>query len=249
MKKINLFTVSLLISLMIGSAAFPQEAGKGKGSREYHKNFVALTLTELPFVDFRVSYERRVAPSHGFTLAAGYKLAFRGYADATEIDLGQNPTAWCYRNTATWLYVAAGYRYYFNKSKTLYFSPELFYKYMWADKIVYTFGVNPGGNTLTNQYEIRTMDASLKGLNLLVGKRLRLRFSEGFNVGLDAYTGITLRYKVLHTTIFGSKTASREHDEGIMTISVPISENPLRVNENVFQVSVQFGINLFFSWL
>jgi hypothetical protein len=233
---------------MNGFVVYSQEAIHAEESQVFHKNFIGITLTELPFVDFRISYERRITPTHGIIFSSGYKLAFKGYTDATQVDLGQTPTAWCYRNTATWLYFAVGYRYYFNKNKTIYFSPELFYKYMWADTIVYTFGVGPNGNTLTNQYEVRSMETNLTGLNLLIGKKVRIRFSEGFNMGLDVYSGLTVRYKLINTTIFGSKTASRYHDEGVTTISIPISENPAIINENFFQFSVQFGINLFFSW-
>ncbi|MCX6285641.1 MAG: hypothetical protein NTY96_00825 [Bacteroidetes bacterium] len=72
---------------------------------------------------------------------------------------------------------------------------------MWADKIVYTFGLG-GGGTLTNQYEISSMNAGITGLNLLLGKKLRIKFSAGFNMGLDIYTGLTFRYKMLNTTIY-----------------------------------------------
>ena len=214
-----------------------------------HRNYIGISLTELAFTDFRISYERRLTHSHGYLISAGYKLPFRTFTDATQIDLGLKATGWCYRNTANWLYVSAGYKYYFNRKKTAYLSPELFYKNMWCDRVVYTFGVGNGGSTLTNQYEIRSMSANLAGINLLIGKKLLIEFSNTFNMGFDVYTGLTMRYKLINTTIYGTKTASRGHDESVHVISIPLSEDPELVRDNLFQFSVQFGINLFCSWL
>ena len=126
-----------------------------------HKNYVGLSITELLFVDFRVSYERKINATHGIKFDVGYKPDFRYFTDATKINLGQEPTAWCYRNTATWYYISIGYRYYFNRKKTIYASPELFYKILQADQIVYTWGIG-GGTMLTNQYEVRSMRTDMK---------------------------------------------------------------------------------------
>jgi hypothetical protein len=238
-----------LLLCISGISSSAQEVIRPQGTQVFHSDFIGFSLSELPFADFRLFYERKLNPSHGIIVTAGYKPAYKSFTDATQINLGQTSTSWCYRNTATWLYLAAGYRYYFNQNKTFYASPEIFYKYGWADKIVYTFGVGSGGNTLTNQYEIRSMTASIAGLNLLAGKKLRIKFSQGFHMGLDIYAGLTLRYKLLNTTIYGMETASRYHDETVNLISIPLSEDPDISKEDLFQFSGQFGINLFFSWL
>jgi hypothetical protein len=212
-----------------------------------HKNFVGFSLTELPFLDFRFTFERRLTPSNALTFSAGFKPAYKSYADATQVNLGQNTTAWCYRNTANWLYFSAGYRYYFDHRKTIYTSAEIFYKYLWANNIVYSFGLQ-NDDIIRNQYELRSMSTNLTGLNLLIGKRVTIRFSECVHMGLDIYAGLSLRCKFINTTIYSSYIATHYHDEGIEVVSLPLSEYPAVTNQTMIQGSPQFGINLFFSW-
>ena len=157
-------------------------------------------------------------------------------------------TGWCYRNTANWLYFAGAYRYYFDHKKTIYTSAELFYKYMWANKIVYSFGLQ-NDDIIRNQYELRSMSTNLAGLNLLIGKRFTIRFSDAVHMGLDIYAGLSIRYKFINTTIYSSYIATHYHDEGIGVVSLPLSEHPEVTSQTLLQVSSQFGINLFFSWL
>jgi hypothetical protein len=214
----------------------------------YHKDFIGFTLSELPFVDFRFSYERRITPAHGIRMELGYKPAFKYITDATQINLGQAPTAWCYRNTAEWYYVAMGYRYYFNHNRTAYVSPELFYKRLSADDILYSYGLNGGSSTLTNTFQLRDMKTNMVGLNLLAGKKMRIRLSHGFNMGLDVYAGLTARLKNIHTVIYGSNTIQHYHDSGVGTFSIPFYPEPDVSDGPVFQVSGQFGIVLFASW-
>jgi hypothetical protein len=236
-----------LLCIMLAMNA--QNELRAQDSQAFHRNSIGITLTQLPFADIRISYEHRFLPSHALIVSGGYKIAYRSFTDATQIDLGQNPTAWCYRNTASWQYLSAGYRYYFNKSKTAYLSPELFYKQMQADRVVYTFGVgDSGGSTLKNQYDIRSMKARMVGLNLLIGKKLIMISDEKLKMGVEIYTGLTLRYKVVNTIIYGSETISRGHDENVDLVTLPLSENPEHLNEYLFQVSGQAGLILFFSW-
>jgi len=209
-----------------------------------HKNFVGVGITELIFVDFRISYERRITPSHGIIVQLSYKPAFTEFTDATSISLGQDVTGWCYRNTARWYYGSIGYRYYFNTKKTIYLSPEVFYKNMSADKIIYSYG---NGGT-ANTYEVRSMNTDLIGMNLLIGKKIRFKFSKSFNMGLDIFTGLTIRYKNIFTTTYGSVTSQHGHDESPRPNPIPITDTPLEVTNNLGQVFVQFGIILFTSW-
>ena len=212
----------------------------------HHTNYIGLTLTELPFVDFRLSYERRITPLHGIKVELGYKPAFRSYTDATNIDLGLTPTAWCYRNTATWYYFGLGYRFYFDRKKIIYVSPEVFYKSGSADMIAFTYGIY-NGSTITNDYSIRSMTANITGMNVLVGKKMRFRISEGFNMGFDIYTGVTIRYRDVHETIFGSTIASYYHDES-PDISVPFYATPEFPVETGFDLFLQFGVVFYGSW-
>ena len=240
MKKIyrNIFLISLLI--MMANASRPQE------TMVHHKNFIGLTLTELPFVDFRFSYERRMTPVHGVKVELGYKPAFKSYTDATNIDLGLKPTAWCYRNTATWYYLGLGYRFYFGRKKIVYISPEFFYKHGSADMIAFTYGIN-NSSTITNDYSIRSMTANITGMNFLIGKKMRFRFSQGFNMGFDFYTGFTVRYRNVNETIFGSTIASYYHDESPQ-ISIPFYAIPKVSIENRIDCFIQFGIVFYGSW-
>jgi hypothetical protein len=213
----------------------------------HHKNFLGIYLSELPFVDFRLSYERRITPSHGLKIDLGYKPAYRDFTDATNIDLGLSPTAWCYRNTAQWYYASIGYRYYVGHRKVIYFSPELFYKYMNADMVGFTYGVSRPSNTIRNAYQIRSMTASISGLNLLLGKKLRIQVSEDFNLGMDVFAGISLRYKKLSETIYGSTIAVYYHDESPPVV-VPFYEIPDKQDHSSFQLAPQFGIKIYASW-
>lgn len=225
------------------------QLARSQKDQVYHINFIGISLTELPFLDFRVSYERKITPSHGLKLEVSYKPVLSSFTDATNINLGQAPTAWCYRNTARWIYASLGYRYYFGRSKTFYVSPEIFYKTMVADKIVYTYGVGGGGSsTLTNVYQLRSMNCDMAGLNILIGKKLRIRFSDGFNLGFDIFSGLTLRSKVIRTTIYGSNQVSYYHDSPPLQVYIPSTDIPLESRENPFQIFVQFGIIIFVSW-
>jgi hypothetical protein len=217
---------------------------KSQAIRIDHKNFIGVNLTQIIFVDFRISYERRITPAHGIIIQLSYKPAFAEFTDATSISLGQDVTAWCYRNTASWYYGSIGYRYYFNHNKTIYLSPEVFYKKMLADKIIYSYG---NGGT-SNTYEVRSMDTDLIGINLLIGKRLRIKFSDSFNMGFDIFTGITVRLKNIFTTTYGSVTSNHYHDETPRPDPIPISDSPLEVKQNLNQIFVQFGIILYTSW-
>jgi hypothetical protein len=217
---------------------------KSQESQIDHKNFIGVGLTQIIFLDFRISYERRITPSHGIIVQVSYKPALAEFTDATSISLGQDVTGWCYRNTARWYYGSIGYRYYFNTKKTMYLSPEIFYKNMSADKIIYSYG---NGGT-ANTYEVRSMNTDLLGMNLLIGKKLRIKFSDSFNMGFDIFTGITIRLKNIFTTTYGSVTSIHSHDETPQPDPIPISDSPLEVKKNLNQIFVQFGIILYTSW-
>jgi len=213
----------------------------------FHRNFIGATLTELPFIDFRLSYERRITPVHGVKIEIGYKPATRYFTDATIINLGQTPTGWCYRNTANWYYLSMGYRYYFNKKKTFYVSPELFYKLMTANMIMYSWGIT-NSSTSRNAFEVRSMHADVIGLNLLLGKKVPIKFSKGFHMGFDFYTGLSLRGKFIHTSTYGHVEISHYHDEGVGTVSIPVTDDPYLSYTITYQAMIQFGIVLFASW-
>lgn len=220
---------------------------KSQDSINYKTNYIGLSITELLFVDFRISYERRINMSNGLKFEVGYKPNFTNFTDATKIDFGHKPTAWCYHNTANWLYVSIGYRYYFNHNKTIYFSPELFYKNLDADNIIYTWGINKGGSSLTNQYETRTMSASIYGINLLIGKHFE--FDKGnSSFGFDIFCGFSLRSKKVNTTIYGRTTATYGHDSPPRYVIIPSFDNPIEKIDSFLQPSFQFGIMIFGSW-
>jgi len=222
--------------------------GKSQEPQSFHRNFIGISVTELFFSDFRLNYERRLTPSHGIKVELAYKPVRKNFTDATNIDLGQDATGWCYRNTDRCYYAAIGYRYYFNPNKTIYISPEMFYKNMSADKVVYSYGLGGDGAMLTNVYEIRSMNANIGGFNLLIGKRMRIKFSESFHMGFDAFTGLSMRFKDIHTTIYGSTTITHYHDEAPIPWPVPITDNPLETKTNQTQVFAQLGICFFTSW-
>lgn len=236
-------TLLLFVLFLVVLAANAQETNND------HRNFLSVSLTQLIYLDFRASYERRISPSHGLKIEFSYKPVLSSFTDATIIDLGLNATGWCYRYTAEWYYISLGYRYYFNKKKTIYCSPEVFFKSMSANNIIYSYGVgSSGASNLTNIYEAKSMKARLVGLNLLVGKRFRIKVSEGFHMGFDVFTGFSLRFKTIYTTIYGSVKVVHAHDSSPRPGAIPISENPLVESNDLIQASPQFGINLFFSW-
>jgi len=242
------FTNSKKYLLLLLSMFFFVIQAHSQNSKTAHKNYVGISLTEQLFVDFRVSYERKINDSQGIIIALGYKPAFRYYTDATNINLGQAPTAWCYRNTANWYYVSLGYRYYFNKKKTIYASPELFYKVLQANnQIVYTWGIG-NGTMLTNQYEVRAMRTNMIGANLLLGKKFILTHNDGFQLGFDIFCGLSLRSKFINTTIYGTATDTYYHDSPPRQVNIPVTNEPVEITENPFQPSFQFGVLLYGSW-
>jgi len=241
MKNIYLkITILLTCCLMVSSIV-------AQDTQIYHRNFIGANLLQLPFGDYRLSYERRLKPSHGFKLELGYKPATRYFTDATIINLGQKATGWCYRNTANWYYVSLGYRYYINKKKTVYLSPELFYKLMTANMIVYSWGI-VNSETSCNAFELRSMHTDCIGLNLLVGKRATIKFCKGFHMGLDMFIGFSVRTKWIHTTNYGHVEIWHYHDEGVGTVSIPVSDNPDKINTQFVQGMFQLGVIMFFSW-
>lgn len=213
-----------------------------------HKNFASVSLTQLIYLDIRLAYERRINPSQGIRLAFSYKPAVTSFTDATIINLGLKATGWCYRYTDEWLYISLGYRYYFNKNKTIYTSPELFYKKMNADNIVFSYGGGGGSTILTNIYEARSMKGNIMGMNLLLGKKFRIKCSEGFHLGFDMFAGLSIRYKSLRTWTFGSVKTIHPHDSSPRPSVIPISQDPLISNESFWQISPQFGLLLYVSW-
>lgn len=222
------------------------DTAKSQDSINFHRNYIGLSVTELLFVDFRLNYERKINLTHAIKLEVGYKPAYRYFTDATNIDLGHRPTAWCYRNTATWYYISIGYKYYFNRKKTIYVSPELFYKTLQADKVVYTWGIGNGYN-LNNQYDLRTMKASVIGANLLIGKKFRFINVDKYDLGFDIFCGFSLRSKIINSTVFGSTTASSSHDSPPRRVTIPLTDEPIETIDKFIQPSFQFGIILYGS--
>ena len=106
-------TLLLFVLCLVVLAANAQETNND------HRNFLSVSLTQLIYLDFRASYERRISPSHGLKIEFSYKPVLSSFSDATIIDLGLNATGWCYRYTAEWYYISLGYRYYFNNSRYL----------------------------------------------------------------------------------------------------------------------------------
>ncbi len=220
---------------------------KAQDDNQYHRNFVGITLSELPFQDYRLSFEHRISADYGFRIELGYKPATRYFTDATIIDLGLNATGWCYRNTANWYYISLGYRYYTNKKKTLYLSPELFYKRMTADHIIFSWGLQ-NSETSINAFELQSMTMNCIGLNLLVGKHVRIRFCKAFHAGFDIFTGVSLREKFIHTINYGYIEIHHNHDDGVGTVSIPESDNPVKENTELFMPMLQFGVVFYCSW-
>lgn len=211
---------------------------------QYQKNYLGISVTELAFVDIRLSYERRINDSHGLRFEMGYKPAFRDFTDATIINFGQKPTAWCYRNTARWYYFSVGYRYYFNRSKTIYLYPEVFYKDLEANEIVYTWGLE-NSTQITNQYELRSMTTNMFGGNLLIGKKFNLLIHKITSIGIDIFAGFSFRSKAIKTTTYGSTKVSHYHDSPPRNVIIPLRDEPEITNDNLFQASLKFGIILF----
>ncbi|MFZ4522968.1 MAG: hypothetical protein ACOYNC_14760 [Bacteroidales bacterium] len=241
MKIIFPTTTLLLTCCLLVSSVSAQD------SLDYHRNIIGANLTELPCLDYRLSYERRLTPSHGIKVEIGYKPATRYFTDATIINLGQDATGWCYRNTANWYYLSVGYRYYINKKKTSYLSPELFYKRMTANMILYSWGILNSESSL-NAFEVRSMFTDCIGMNLLIGKRVRIKFCKGFHAGIDMYAGFTGRLKLINTTVYGHDEIWHYHDEGVGIVSIPVSDNPAKIYSPLVQGMVQAGLVLFFSW-
>jgi hypothetical protein len=234
--------IVILAGWLASSSIMAQEVAS------WHRNYLGITVSELPFVDFRLSYEYRLSETHSFKAEVGYKPATQTFTDATNINLGLDATGWCYRNTADWYYASLGYKYYFARKKRFYLSPEVFYKYMTTNGLMmFSWGIENGGE-LVNGFEVRSMTVNVAGFNLLIGKKIPINISKGFNLGLDIFTGFTGRLKIMQTKIYGHVEKTHEHDSGVGVISIPVSEDPTIDNRTYFQGMVQFGIILYGSW-
>jgi hypothetical protein len=244
MKNIKSFLLFIVLAANLASYTV-----MGQEVTSWHRNYLGITVSELPFIDFRLSYEYRLSETHSFKAEVGYKPATRYFTDATNIDLGLDATGWCYRNTADWYYVSLGYKYYFARKKMFYISPEVFYKYMTTNGLImYSWGLSSNSDMLSNAFEVRSMNVSVYGLNFLIGKKIPIRFSKGFNLGLDIFTGVTGRLKVMQTKSYGHIEITRYHDDSMGVIAIPISDDPSIENRTYFQGMLQFGIILYGSW-
>jgi hypothetical protein len=232
--------------ILVGSLAFSTVMAQETVS--WHRNYMGITVSELPFLDFRLSYEYRFSEIHSLKIELGYKILTKYFTNATAIDLGLDGTGWCYRNTANWYYISLGYKYYFARKKTFYLSPEVFYKYMTTGGLMmYSWGIENDGD-LINGFEIRSMTAHVAGFNMLIGKKIRFRSSKRFNMGFDIFTGITGRVKIMQTKIYGHLEAEHSHDSDAGTISIPVSDDPTINNDTMFQFMAQFGIIFYGAW-
>jgi len=239
MTKAGKHILIILLCIVLASEARSQE------TQVDHRNFAGVAISQLVLMDFRFSYERRITPSHGVIIQLSYKPVLSNFTDATIINLGPDATGWCYRNTPRWYYGSLGYRYYFNQKKTFYLSPELFYRNMSADQVVYSYGDGSGER---NTFELRSMKADVMGMNFLIGKKIRIMFSDGFNMGFDVFTGLTFRYKTILTTTYGSVSSYHAHDESPRPGPIPVTDSPLEEKTSLPQFSFQFGVILFASW-
>jgi hypothetical protein len=242
MKRIGIKTGLLIFLYLLSATGMAQE------KEIFDKNYAGLTITQLPFLDYRISYERRITPKRGIKMEIGYKPAFKYFTDATIINLGHNATGWAYRNTADWYYVSLGYRYYFNAKRTIYFSPEVFYKLMKADNIIYSYGGINHSEWFTNYFELRSMHTDCFGLNGLVGTSVMARSSKLFILHIDTFTGLSLRYKSSSTTIYGHTEVGHYYDSSVGTVYIPISDEPQKIEKRFVQLMLQFGMVLFISW-
>jgi len=111
--------------------------------------------------------------------------------------------------------------------------------------VVYSYGDGSGER---NTYELRSMKADVMGMNFIIGKKIRIMFSDGFNMGFDVFTGLTFRYKTILTTTYGSVSSYHAHDESPRPGPIPITDSPFEEKTNLPQFSFQFGIILFASW-
>jgi hypothetical protein len=238
MKRANTILLVLLLSCIMA----PETRSQQPFSSD--RNSLGISITQLAFVDFRVAYERKITPSHGIIVQFAYKPAFTVFTDATNPNFGEDATAWCYRNTASWLFGSVGYRYYLFPEKGIYLSPEFFYKKMFTDNMIYSYG--KGGTT--NTYEVRSMDTDMIGMNLLIGKKFKLIYRGDFHMGLDIFTGATVRFKDIFTTIYGSVTSNHYHDEAPTPGPIPMTDTPAQVNQSLSQIFLQFGIILYTAW-
>ncbi len=215
---------------------------------KFNKNYIGISVSQLLFNDYHLFYERKISFNNAFKIELGYKPQIAQITNKEQI-FPYNPinAAWCYGGTAKSYYFLIGYRYFFNKNQLFYLSPELFYKRLEANKIVYIFGLN-NNNTNTTTFDIRSMQSDILGVNLLIGKKINITKNEKSNLGLNIFTGFSIRYKKLQTSIYGRTRIMHYFDESIDYSSITVSDTPYKTNDVYFQFSLQLGIEMYFSF-
>jgi hypothetical protein len=52
----------------------------------------------------------------------------------------------------------------------------------------------------------------------------------------------------MQTKVYGHLEVLHAHDSGVGSVSIPVSDNPIINNDNLYQCMVQFGIIFYGSW-
>jgi hypothetical protein len=231
-------------TLWIILAFFLVVSGRPQGVPVYKKNSAGILLSELPFLDIRLNYEHRLALQHGVRLELGYKPAWKRVKEFSDFEVPEKMTGLRYGACASWFYISGGYRFYFGLDKSNFISAELFYKYIWAEKIIYIDAPSSSYRT----HDQRSLSTNMTGLNLLVGKRVELTLKEKTSAGLEFFGGIGGRLKYQEVTIYGEAISYSGWDSPPDAIAIPLTGTPEITRDTYLQPSLLLGISFYFNW-
>lgn len=209
----------------------------------FHRNLIGLNITELPFVDFRFSYERRLSVKNAIKVEAGFKPSWKLVRDMQQFEPSESATAWLYGNTAQWYFLGTGYKFFFGKSKRAFLSADLFYKLIHSGKIVYI--VSHSSSSIN--YSVRQVNANVFSFSLCLGKRVELESEENTTIGFDFFAGIGFRYKYVRETVYGRAISTSGFDSP-HTIAIPLSGPSIDYLNRYLQPSILFGVVFFIGW-
>ena len=150
--------------------------------------------TQLIFPELLLSYERFVKDGLSVTFSLGYKLPV-GKGDTLR-PFGHGLMAiyeyqYMLNEFSNGLYLGVAPSFYSKTNKTLFFSPEIFYRHYWFEDKKLFFDNEQG----MRYNAIRTERNHVLGLKLLVGGNSKIVVSPKKAIGFKLYAGLSTRYK------------------------------------------------------
>jgi hypothetical protein len=199
-----------------------------------HSNFIKFNLARLLFLDFAVSYERKISRKVSIEAEFGYQCPIEYHNITSSGNLGFNLQIMAPGQGYSFMAGPKIYRLY-KKRPGFYLQPWAIFKYMWCTNVSFPSTVYdnpkycyPFGD---NHYQV-------------YGASLRIGVMQTYHgVILDFYTGIGLKYRVNHYTLYGYHDDEREESH-----SYNKDRSPVYTTESSVYPFISLGLKLGFGF-